>query len=122
MAVHFAVQYARKILGKGTHQLRVARLDHAQREHLGIVKQIEVVLQHIEAELFLVQRAVADADHEGVVQTLFPIRRRRLVKNLRNLLHLAYSSRIYALLRSKRWFIGPLPLPRSSMAANAPEM
>ena len=32
------------------------------------------------------------------------------------------TSLMYSLFRSNRWFIGPLPLPKSNMAASAPEM
>ena len=42
--LHLTAQNGVHVGGKDPHQLRVPRLHHAQREHAGVVEQVEIVL------------------------------------------------------------------------------
>ena len=70
--VHFSAEDGVYVLGKGSHQIRLPGLDHAQGEDPGVIKEVEVVLQHVVLEFFYIQAAVADAGDEGVVQAVLP--------------------------------------------------
>ena len=70
--VHLAVHDLFDITGKEPHALHILGLGDAQGKDPGVIDQVEIVLDHVEAEFVLIERSVRDPLYKGVVQVSVP--------------------------------------------------
>ena len=72
MNVHLAAEDIRDRGRKHAHDLGIARLDNALCKDLGIVKQVNVILQQIKTKFLNFEAAVGNTAHERMLEIALP--------------------------------------------------